>query len=219
MVRKILLVPMGVMFGAAAIALTYPLIVGLPGSEQNVVPRFASQWYVGKGVETTPSLQYLVRYQEMEFLAELKFLGSSGDEQNVQVTIDDKKTNRHIEQIMQLGRAYVFVDPPEEIKPYIKALDKTVLSIRDAVIEPKYLVVGADWGTIYIGKFTPKLTITDYADNRFEFGILKTYTLSYKINNIESSFLIADNIPLPLKGEVYTLDGNLEYFFEAVQLE
>ncbi len=210
---------MGIMFGAAAIALAYPLIFGLPGSEQKVVPRFASQWYVGKGIETTPPLQYLVKHQEMEFLAELKFLGSSGDEQNVQVTIDDKKTNRRIEQNMRIGRAYVFVDPSGEITPYIKALDKTVLSIRDVVIEPKYLVVGADWGTIYIGKFAPKLTVTDYTDNRFEFGTLKTYTLSYEINNVKSSFLIADNMPFPLKGEVYTLDGNLEYFFEVVQLE
>lgn len=218
MARKILFIPMGVMFVAAAAVVAYPLIVGLPGSEQNVIPRYASQWHVGKGAEERPTLQYLVRYQEMEFLAELRFLDQIGDEQNVLVTIDDKKTNQRIEQTLRLGRAYVFVDPPEDIKPYVQALDRTVLSIRDTVTESKYLVVGAEWGTIYIGKYTPKLSITEYAENKFDFDTIKTYTLAYEIKDTTSSFLIADNMPLPLRGEVYGLDGNLEYFFEAVKL-
>jgi hypothetical protein len=207
------------MFAAAAIGLAYPLIIGLPGAEQNIIPRFASQWYVGKGAEAQPSLQYLIKTQQVEFLAEIKFLDQIGDEQNIQLIIDDKKTNRHLEDVLKIGKAYVFVDTPEDIKPYTDVLDITVFSVRDTVVEPKYLVVGAEWGTAYIGKFTPKLKLIAYQDTKFEFGTLRTYTISYKVNAIENKFLVVDDIPLPVKAEFYTLDGTLDYSFELTKLE
>jgi hypothetical protein len=207
------------MFGAAVIGLVYPLITGLPGAEQNVVPRFASQWYVGKGSEDKPILQYIIKTTQMEFLAELRFLEQSGDEQNIQVIIDDKKTGQHLESLLKVGKAYVFIDVADDIKPYIDALDVTVFSVRDTVVEPKYLVVGAEWGTTYIGKFTPKLKLTEYKDTEFEFGTLKTYTISYKVNDIENRFFVANNIPLPVKAEFYTLEGDSDYSFELIKLE
>lgn len=207
------------MFAAAAIGLAYPLIIGLPGAEQNIIPRFASQWHVGKGAENQPSLQYLIKTQQAEFLAEIKFLDQIGDEQNVQLIIDDKKTNQHLEAMLKIGKAYVFVDTPEDIKPYTDILDTTVFSVRDTVVEPKYLVIGAEWGTAYIGKFTPKLKLTEYQDMELEFGTLKTYTISYKVNDIENKFFIVDNIPLPVKAEFYTLGGAPDYSFELTKLE
>ena len=102
MVRKTLLIPLGIMLGAAAIGLSYPLLTGLPGQEQNIIPRFASQWHVGKGAEENPTLAYLVKTQEMEFLAEMMFLEQSGDEQDIQLTIDDKKTGQRLEQTLKI---------------------------------------------------------------------------------------------------------------------
>lgn len=207
------------MFGAAAIGLVYPLITGLPGANQNVVPRFASQWYLGKGAEEKPILQYLVKTQQMEFLAEIRFLEQIGDEQEIQVIIDDKKTGKHLEDNLRIGKAFVFIDVTDEMKPYADALENTVFSIRDTVTESKFLVVGAEWGTTYIGKFTPKLKLTEFQDTDFEFGTLKTYTVSYTVNEIENKFLIVDNVPLPVKGEFYTLEGDLDYSFELIKLE
>lgn len=207
------------MFGAAAIGLVYPLITGLPGANQNVVPRFASQWYLGKGAEEKPILQYLVKTQQMEFLAEIRFLEQIGDEQEIQVIIDDKKTGKHLEDNLRIGKAFVFIDVADEMKPYADALENTVFSIRDTVTESKFLVVGAEWGTTYIGKFTPKLKLTKFQDTDFEFGTLKTYTVSYTVNEIENKFLIVDNVPLPVKGEFYTLEGDLDYSFELIKLE
>lgn len=207
------------MLGAAAIGLAYPFLTGVPGAEQNIIPRFASQWHVGKGAEDKPTLQYLVKYQDMEFLAELRFLDKIDGEQNVQVIIDDKKTNQHIENTLKVGEAYVFIDVPEDIKPYVHALDLTVFSVRDTLSGSKYLIVGAEWGTAYVGKFTPKLKLTEYGETQFEFGTLQTYTVSYKVNDIENKFLIADNIPLPVRAEFYTIEGDLDYSFELVKLE
>ncbi|HXG74804.1 MAG TPA: hypothetical protein VNK44_08320 [Candidatus Nitrosotenuis sp.] len=218
MVRKIIVVPLAVMLGAATIGLAYPLLTGLPGSEQNVIPRFASQWYVGKGAETKPTLQYDVKTAEMDFTVMMKFLEQAGDEQQVQLIIDDS-AGHHFDETLTIGKAYVFIDVPERIKPYVYTLDKTVLSVRDTVVEPKYLVVGAEWGTTYIGKFTPKMKVTDYQDVTFEFGQLKAYKISYKVNDVENYFLVADNVPLPLRSEYRNLDGVLEYSYELTGFE
>jgi hypothetical protein len=206
------------MLSAAAIGLAYPLLTGLPGSDQNMIPRFASQWHVGKGAEAKPTLQYEVKTADMEFVATMRFLDQIGDEQQVQLVIDDS-TGQHFDETLTIGKAYVFIDVPEQIKPYVGTLDKTVLSVRDTVVEPKYLVVGAEWGTTYIGKFTPKMKITEYKDETFEFGQLNVYKISYKVNDVENYFLVADNLPLPLKSEHYTLDGVLEYSYELTGLE
>ena len=218
MARKTLFIPLGIMLGAAALGLSYPLLIGLPGQEQNIIPRFASQWHVGKGAEENPALTYLVKTQDMEFLAEMRFLGTSGDEQDIQLTIDDKKTGQHLEQTLKIGKAYVFINVPDDIKPYVDALGKTVFSVRDTVVESKYLVVGAEWGTTYIGKLTPKLKLTEYKDTQFEFGTLKTYTISYEVNEITNYFLVADNVPLPVRAEFYTIDGNFDYSYELTSL-
>jgi hypothetical protein len=207
------------MLGAAAIGLAFPLFTGLPGSEQNVIPRFASQWHVGKGAEEQPSMQYLIKNQEMEFLAEFEFLEQTGDEQQVRLIIDDKKTGQHLDHIIAIGKAYVFVDVPEDAKAYIETLDKTVLSVRDTIVESKYLVVGAEWGTTYIGKFSPKFKLIEYKDTEFEFGKLKTYKISYTVNDIENYFLVVDNVPLPVRAQYYTLDGSLDYSYDLIRLE
>lgn len=218
MVRKTFFIPLGIMLGAAAIGLSYPLLTGLPGQEQNILPKFASQWHVGKGAEDGPVLQYLVKTQQMEFLAVIKFLEQSEDEQDIQLIIDDKKTGQHLEQTLKIGKAYVFINVSEDIKPYVTALDKTVFSVRDTVVESKYLVVGAEWGTTYIGKLTPKLKLTEYKDTSFEFGTMKTYTVSYEVNEITNYFLVADNVPLPVRAEFYTIDGDFDYSYDLTNL-
>jgi len=218
LVRKAIFIPLGIMLGAAAIGLSYPFLTGVPGSEQNVIPRFANQWHVGKGAEMQPMLQYLVKSHGEEFLAELDFLEQTGDEQEIRLIIDDKKTGQHIDQTLKIGKAYVFIGVSNDIEPYVDVLDKTVLSVRDTVAESKYLVVGAEWGTTYIGKFTPKMKLTEYKDTEFEFGKLKTYKISYEVNDIENYFLVAEDVPFPVRAEFHTIDGGLDYSYELVGL-
>lgn len=206
------------MLGAAAIGLAFPFLNGVPGSEQNVIPRFANQWHLGEGAEEKPTLQYLVNYQDYEFLAKIEFLEQTGDTQQVHLIIDDKKTEQHLEQQLELGQAYVFIGANEEIKPYVHVLDKTVFSVRDTITGSKYLVVGAEWGTTFVGKFTPKLKLTEYSDTQFEFGTLKTFLISYKVSDVENKLWIADSIPLPVKAQYYALDGSLDYSYELVAL-
>jgi len=206
------------MLGAAAIGLAYPLLIGLPGDEQNVIPRFASKWSVGTGAENQPSMQYLVRHEEMDFLANLIFLEVIGDEQRVRLVIDDNISGAHYDETLMVGKAYVFVGASDDLKPYVNALDVTVLSVRDVIVQPQYLVVGAEWGTTFIGKFTPKLKVTSYGDTEFEFGTAKSFLVAYEISDIVNKFWIVKDLPLPVKAEYYTIDGDLDYYYELVNL-
>ncbi|MDC8437927.1 MAG: hypothetical protein LV468_02875 [Candidatus Nitrosotenuis sp.] len=219
MVRKIIFIPLGIMLGAAAFGLAYPLLTGLPGSEQNVIPRFAHKWHVGMGAENQPTMQYLVRHQDAEFLAEIRFLEQEGDEQKVRLIIDDLKTNGHLDQTLRLGKAYVFVDVPQDVAPYVDHLDATVFSIRDTVVQDQYLVVGAEWGTTFVGAFTPKLKLTHYENTEFEFGSLKSFIVSYKFNDIENRLWIVDGLPLPVRAEYYAVDGSPDYTYDLVRLD
>lgn len=207
------------MLGAAAFGLAYPILSGLPGSEQNVIPRFAHKWHVGVGAEDQPVMQYLVRHQGAEFLAEIQFLEQVGDEQKVRLIIDDKKTGAHLDRTLGLGMAYVFVDVPQDVAPYVDHLDATVFSIRDTVVQDQYLVVGAEWGTTFVGAFTPKLKLTHYEDTEFEFGNLKSFIVSYKFNDIENRLWIVDGLPLPVRAEYYDTNGELDYAYDLVKLE
>ena len=206
------------MLGAAAIGLSFPFWNGVPGSEQNIIPRFASQWHVGKGVEDKPVLQYLVHYQEQKFLAKLEFQDKDGDNQKINLVIDDKKTGQHLEQQLEMGQAFVLIGVNDELKPYVQALDKSVFSVRDTLTGSKYLVVGAEWGTKYVGKFTPKLKLTEYVNSEFEFGTLKTFVVSYNINEIQNKLWVADKIPFPVKAQYYNLDGTPDYSYDLVAL-
>jgi hypothetical protein len=62
------------------------------------------------------------------------------------------------------------------------------------------------------------MKLAEYKDTEFEFGTLKTFTVSYKVNDIENYFMVADNIPLPVRAEYYTIDGTLDYSYELVKL-
>lgn len=220
MAKKILFIPLGIMLGAAVIGLSFPFLTGgIPGADQNIIPRFANQWHVGKGAEEKPILQYLVKYKDMEFLAQLEFLDQTENDQKINLIIDDRKTGQHLEQKLSIGKAYVFLGVTENVKPYVNVLDKTVFSVRDTIVESKYLVVGAEWGVTYVGKLTPKLKLTEYGDTQFDFGTLKTFLVSYEINKVKNKLWIVENIPLPVKAEYYNLDGTPDYSYDLVKLE
>lgn len=234
------MVGIGIMVIAAIIGVVYPFTIDLPGEEQQVIPRFASQWYVGKGSEYSPTLQYLVKTDEMKFTAILKYLGSpdlvTGEgtagpcyspvrvqvdisyDCNVLVRIYDMQTSEQLAKKLTLTSGYTFKEKPEQLEKYLDVLDHTILSVSDMAGEEKYLVVGAEWDTVFVGFQTKKITVTEYGKVDLRFGAVNAYTLSYEIGEIENKFWVADDIPLPVKAEYYDADGNFDYSYELIDI-
>ena len=235
-----IMVGIGIMVIAAIIGVVYPFTIDLPGEEQQVIPRFASQWYVGKGSEYSPTLQYLVKTDEMKFTAILKYLGSPdlvtgkgtagpcyspvrvqvdiSYDCNVLVRIYDMQTSEHLGEKLTLTSAYTFKEKPKQIEKYLNVLDHTILSLSGIAGEEKYLIVGAEWDTVFVGWQTKKITATEYSKVALQFGSINAYTLSYEIGDIVNKFWIADDIPLPIKAEYYDADGNFDYSYELIDI-
>ena len=165
---------------------------------------------------------FSIQNAKPEEVAELKkvleFMEKNGDNEKIYLLIDDKKSGVHLEQQLEIGEAFVFIGVNDDLKPYVQALDKTVFSVRDTITGSKYLVVGAEWGTTFVGKFNPKLKVVDYLDTKFQFGELKTFIISYEINQIQNKLWIVDNIPLPVKAEYFTIDGKPDFSYELIDV-
>lgn len=186
----------------------------------NMAPIQASQWHMGKGSQYGPEMIFDVSSNKTKFTADMKFLPTQGQNQQLLVVqIKPSDSGKIINQTVQIGLVYDFLDVSSEAKPYFDILDQSVFSMRDYATDDKYLAKGAEWGDLYIGANHEKLTVTDVGKMSFRFGSTNAYLLSYRIGVNENKFWIVDNLPLPVKAEVYDFDGNLLYTYELVSLE
>ena len=207
------------MISAAVAGLVYPVLIVLPGQDENVIPREASKWHIGKGAEYNPTMLYNVTTADgTKFSVKIGFFSDMSKNQMIFVQIGDITNGKKIEQRISLSSAYTFDDVSEDAKPYFQVIDKTIFSMRDIALEDKYLVKKAVWDTVFIGATTQDLIVTDHGKNSFAFGSADAFTVSYKIGNKENKFWIVDNLPLPVKAEVYDIDGNLEYSYDLISL-
>lgn len=208
-----------ILISAAVVGLLYPILIGLPGQDENIIPREASKWHIGKGAEYNPTMLYDVIFADgTKFAAKIGFFNDISKKQMIFVQIDDNVTGQKIDQRTPLSSAYTFGKVSEDATPYFQILDKTIFAIRDIALEEKYLVKKAVWDTVFIGASTQDLTVTDHGKTSFAFGTVDAFTVSYKIGNKENKFWIVDNLPLPVRAEVYDIDGNLQYSYELTSL-
>ena len=128
------------------------------------------------------------------------------------------QTSEQLAKKLTLTSGYTFKEKPEQLEKYLDVLDHTILSVSDMAGEGKYLVVGAEWDTVFVGFQTKKITVTEYGKVDFRFGAVNAYTLSYEIGEIENKFWVADDMPLPIKAEYYDADGNFDYSYELVDI-
>ncbi|MGQ0638596.1 MAG: hypothetical protein ACT4N1_04505 [Nitrososphaerota archaeon] len=207
-----------VMMGAGVIGLLWaPLFAGLPGAEENIIPREASRWHIGKGVEYNPTLHYTINTDTMKFSAKIEFL-SSQPEKQIRVEITHPQSGTQITQAVPISSAYTFGEVSDDARPYFTTLDQTIFSIRDLALEDRYLVKKAVWGTMFIGAITQEITVTEHGQTSFRFGSADAFTISYDIGDKQTKFWIVDNLPLPVKAEVYDIEGNLQYTYELTSL-
>jgi len=217
MINKVKIAIFSVMIGAGVIGLLWgPLFAGLPGGDENIIPREASRWHIGKGAEYDPTMYYTINTPTMKFSTKIEFL-SDQSVQQIRVELPPQ-SGTQITQTVPLSSAYTFGEVSDYARPYFTILDQTIFSMRDIALEDRYLVKGAVWGTMFIGALTQEITITEHAQTSFGFGSANAFVVSYDIGDKRSKFWIVDNLPLPVKAEVYDIDGNLQYYYELTSL-
>ncbi len=202
---------------AAVVGLAWPFLATMKVG-YIMQPVQASQWHMGKGSEYTPDMTYQVMFNQTTFLADMKFLPVSQGAQQLLVKINSSNGSS-VDQTVNIGLVYDFVDVSVPSKPYFDILDQSVFSMRDYATEAKYLAKDAEWGDLYIGANEEKLKVTDSGKMSFKFGSANAYLLSYRIGAKMNKIWIVDNLPLPVKAEIYDPDGNLQYTYELVSLK
>ena len=140
--------------------------------------------------------------------------------QQLSIKINPDDGGREINQTVKIGLVYGFKDyASSDTKPYFEILDQTIFSMRDYATEDKFLAKDAEWGDLYIGANHEKLKVTDSGKMSFQFGSANAFLLSYRIGANINKIWIVDNLPLPVKAEIYDPDGNLQYTYELVSLK
>jgi len=183
-----------------------------------VVPREASQWHIGKGAKYNPVMQYDISTNTTRFSAKIEFLPATNPgNQTIFVPINPH-TNEEINHTVPVNIVYDFNQVSDNAKPFFTILDSTVFSVRDLAIENKYLVKGATWGNMYIHDIQEEIKVTDYSKVPLKLGSLNSYIISYQEGQKENKLWVVDNLPLPVKAEVYDLSGNLQYSYELSSL-
>lgn len=218
MAKKIKLIALFVMIAAGIVGLLWlPLSTGLPGQDENIIPREANKWHLGKGAEYNPTMNYDINTDKLQFSVKIEFAGSDS-ERHMMINVIDPKLGKEITQKIPINNAYIFGEVSGEARPYTTILDQTVFSIRDIALEDKYLVKQAIWDTVFIGAITKDVAITDHGKTDFGFGSVDAFTVSYDIGDKQSKFWIVDNLPLPVKAEIYDIEGNIQYAYELTSL-
>ncbi|MGB9003113.1 MAG: hypothetical protein WCC52_04840 [Nitrosotalea sp.] len=202
---------------SAATGLIWPFFTNLHFTP--LLSSTANQWQMGKGSQYDPEMVYQVSFNNTNFTADMKFLPMQGQNQSLLVQIKPSGSDKLINQTVQIGLLYDYPNVSGEAKPYFDMLDQSVFSMRDFATTSQYLVKGADWGDMYIGANHETLDVTDTGNMTFGFGSANAYLISYRIGANENKVWIVDNLPLPVKSQIYDFNGTMIYNFELVSLK
>jgi hypothetical protein len=104
----------------------------------------------------------------------------------------------------------------QDFLPYYEPIESSILEVRDIALQPKYLVVGADWNSISTNVATIPVKVTAQEKIRTSAGTFNTYILSYTIGSKTSRIWIDQHVPLPIKGQVYNTQNQLQYEYNLI---
>lgn len=107
-----------------------------------------------------------------------------------------------------------------EVRPFLEPVESSILAIRDMDYggRDKYLVVGAPWNTIFYSSSSTIVRVTAQETVQTPAGTFDAFVLSYKLGERISSIWIAEDLPFPVKAEVYDPSDALLYQYELVSL-
>lgn len=110
----------------------------------------------------------------------------------------------------------IMKEKPLKNQKYLDIIESSTLQIRDITREPKFLVIGAKWDSIDTGITNIPIKINSIENLNISIGELETFILNYNIKNKNSNIWISKTLPLPVKAEIYNVDGLLKYKYELI---
>ena len=193
-----------------------------PGPSLLNPPSAKDLWSIGNNLANGMELNYSLTDQSVASLntkeyVSMKFL-DEGKNWRALLTISNNNLSKYnlILSKALLIPAGILVEPTQKT---LMPISRSIFAIRDIAREPKYLVVGAIWDTINIGASTQSVRITGVEKIDTPAGSFNTYILGYEIGKKQSKLYLVKELPLPIKAEVYNLNGTLQYEYELESIK
>jgi hypothetical protein len=99
---------------------------------------------------------------------------------------------------------------------YYELIESSILEIRDIALQPEYLVVGAEWNSISTNVATIPVKVIAREKIQTNAGTFDTFILAYTIGSKTSRIWINQQLPLPIKAQVYNTQNQLQYEYSLV---
>jgi hypothetical protein len=110
----------------------------------------------------------------------------------------------------------IMKEKPQKNQQYLDIIESSILQIKDIAREPKFLVIGAKWDSIDTGITSIPIKINSIENLSTSIGNIETFLLNYNIKNKNSNIWISKALPLPVKAEIYNVDGLLKYKYKLI---
>ena len=174
-------------------------------------------WSAGDNVGNNSQYKYLLTTTGLPAGSIIFMKFTKGSELFVQFEVETKQESQIFN--ATLTKEHLAIEEFKDKKNLnlLKLIENSILSIRDITREPKYLVVGAVWDSIYVGSSKIDVRVTGKENLNIPSGNFETFVLTYEIGGKTSKIYINKDMPLPVKAEVYDASGNLQYKYELLE--
>ena len=174
-------------------------------------------WSAGENVSNNSQYKYLLTTTGLPAGSIIFMEFTKGSELFVQFEVQTKQESQIFN--ATLTKEHLAIEEFKDKKNLnlLKLIENSILSIRDMTREPKYLVVGAVWDSIYVGSSKIDVRVTGKESLNIPSGNFETFVLTYEIGGKTSKIYINKDMPLPVKAEVYDASGNLQYKYELLE--
>lgn len=174
-------------------------------------------WSAGENVSNNSHNKYLLTTTGLPAGSIIFMEFTKGSELFVQFEVETKQESQIFN--ATLTKEHLAIEEFKDKKNLnlLKLIENSILSIRDMTREPKYLVVGAVWDSIYVGSSKIDVRVTGKENLNIPSGNFETFVLTYEIGGKTSKIYINKDMPLPVKAEVYDASGNLQYKYELLE--
>jgi hypothetical protein len=151
----------------------------------------------------------------------MKFLKSDENTWSVLFNIENGTTNNAGTVLLSKQQLTNGGPISNDFKSFYEPIESSLLEIRDIALQPKYLVIGAEWNSLSVGPVGSTISAKIIGQEKIhtQAGAFDTSVLGYTIGNKASKIWLSNNIPLPVKGEVYNAQNELQYKYSLIYIK
>lgn len=183
------------------------------------IPETQDLWFAGINIKEGDELLYNLTIENGNsnfdnYLIKMLFKNNQ-NYWNTEFTVSNESVSTIIHGNLSKSNL-IMKEKPLKNQKYFDIIESSILQIKDITREPKFLVIGAKWDSINTGITSIPIKINSIENLKLSIGNLETFLLNYNIKNKNSNIWISKALPLPVKAEIYNVDGLLSYKYELI---